>query len=290
MNRYKQALLRRLHKPADDGTGGGGGGGGGDDAAAKAAAEKAAAEKEAADKLAAEEAAKKKTPTDEEAKLLKENMQRKAKIDELSKEVDTLKALKTQLEGLGGLDAIEALVKEKKTAEEKNLEAKGEWDRLKSRMAEEHAKTVKELKDAQEAVNKQLNQATSQINELTIGSSFSASEFLKTESTLTATKARVIYGDHFDLKDGKVVGYDKPRSAADRTALVDGYGNPLPFEAAIRKIVEADPEKDSLIKSKAKPGAGSGTRKTDPEKKTDGGSSIDRITAGLKSLGVVHNQ
>lgn len=282
---WKQALLRRYHKPADDGTGGGGGGSD-DAAAAQAAADKAAAEKAAAEKAAADKAAGK--PSDEEAKLLKENMQRKQKIDELNKELEPLKALKATLEELGGVEALKGLVDEKKTAETKALEAKGEWDRLKVRMAEEHAKELKTAKDASAAIAEQLAKATSQINELTIGSAFSGSKFITEETTMTPSKARVIYGDHFELVDGKVVAFDKPRSAKDRTPLVDGSGNSVAFEEAMRKIVEADPEKDHVLRNKAKPGAASDTRKADPAgRKSEPASGLDKIGAGLKGLGVL---
>ncbi|MCY1309996.1 hypothetical protein D9M70_601460 [compost metagenome] len=110
---------------------------------------------------------------------------------------------------------------------------------------------------------------------------------------MTPSKARVIYGQHFDLVDGKVVGYDKPRGAANRTALVDSLGEPVQFEEALRKIVEADPDKDHLLKAKVKPGAGSGNRVTPSsagkqDTKTDA-SSFDKIAAGLKSLGNLSN-
>ena len=225
-----------------------------------------------------------KKPTDEEARLLKENMKKKGQIDELTKKLNDATGVLTQLEALGGLEAIQALVNEKKDAETKGLEAKGDYERLKQRMVEEHTSEVNkikgQLKDASDAVSK-LN---AQINELTIGAQFSNSQFIAGELTLTPAKARVIYGDHFDLVEGQVVGYDKPRGAANRTALVDGYGNNVAFDQALAKIVAADPEKDHLLKDKTRPGAGSDTRKTGQQREEAPTDSVSKISAGLKGL------
>jgi hypothetical protein len=55
------------------------------------------------------------------------------------------------------------------------------------------------------------------------------------------------------------VVYDKPAGAKDRAPLVDAKGDPLPFDAAIAKLVDADEDRDSMKKSKMKPGSGSTT-------------------------------
>lgn len=259
-------------------------------AAQQAAAEKAAAEKAAAEKAAAEKAAAEKAelegksgtgPSDEEARLLKENM---AKKEQLRKAQEEIAALKKSVEGLD-LEEVRKLVADRKTAEEKALEAKGDYERLKQRMAEEHQKEVKTLKEQLEALQGEKSKLAGTINDLTVGTQFSQSQFISGELTLTPAKARVIYGDYFDVEDGKIVGYDKPRGAAGRTALVDQYGSAVPFDAALRKIVEADPEKDHLLKSKVKIGAGSDSKKAsgDVQKETSG-DSMSKIAAGLKGL------
>ncbi|TSP13946.1 DUF6651 domain-containing protein [Cupriavidus campinensis] len=294
MNKFLMALLARFN-PFFMGAGGED-----DDEAAKtkAAEEEAArkqAEDEAARKKADEEAAAAKNkPTDAEAKLIKEVMQRKERE----------KQLQAQLSQFEGLDPAEikqlladkaAAAQAKKEAEERELEQKGEWDRLRQRMADEHTQVVTGLRSELDQLKAQLTGASSTINELTIGSQFNQSGFIAEELTLTPTKARVVYGQHFDLVDGKVVGYDKPRGEANRTALVDSLGEPVGFEDALRKIVEADPDKDHLVKVKTKPGSGSGSRQQQPtngkgnEGKGDA-SSFDKIAAGLKSLGNLNNQ
>ena len=259
-------------------------------AAEKAAAEKAAAEAKAAEEAAAakkaeEDAAKAKDgksgPSDEEARLLKENMQKK---EQLKKKDEELAALKKQFEGIDP-EAVRKLLAEQKSAEEQALEKKGDYERLKARMAEEHGKEVTTLKAQLEALQGEKSKLAGTINDLTVGTQFGQSKFIGEELTLTPAKARVIYGDYFEVEDGKIVGYDKPRGSANRTALVDQYGSAIGFDAALRKIVEADPEKDHLLKSKVKSGAGSDSKKASGEPaKEVSGDSMSKIAAGLKGL------
>lgn len=211
-------------------------------------------------------------------------MKKKEALDKTNAE---LVAAKEALKAFEGIDpvAVKKLLSEQKTAEEKALEAKGDWERLKTRMAEEHSKEITALQAQLAEANSKITSTVGTINDLSVGTQFAQSKFISEELTLTPAKARVIYGDHFDVEDGKVVGYDKPKGAANRTAMVDQYGNPVSFEEALKKIVEADPEKEHLLKSKVKPGAGSESKKptgsTKPEVNTDG---LSKIASGLKGL------
>lgn len=222
-------------------------------------------------------------PTDEEARLIKENMKRKAENKALKEQ---LEALQQSVAGLD-LDEVRQILAERKSAEEKQLEAKGDYERLKQRMAEEHQATVTGLNAKIDELTKALQEKEAVIGDLTVGAQFNSSQYINGELVLTPAKARALYGAHFEIEDGKVVGYDKPRGAAGRTALVDAYGVPVSFDAAMAKIIEADPEKDSLIRSKAKAGAGSNTKPTTkvPDS-AQGAPAVNRIAAGLKSLGI----
>lgn len=209
------------------------------------------------------------------------------KKEALDKTNADLAAAKEALKAFEGIDpvAVKKLLSEQKTAEEKALEAKGDWERLKARMAEEHGKEITTLQAQLAEANAKITNTVGTINDLSVGTQFAQSKFIAEELTLTPAKARVIYGNHFEVEDGKVVGYDKPKGASNRTAMVDQYGNAVSFEEALKKIVEADPEKDELLKSKVKPGAGSESKKpagtSKPEVNTDG---ISKIASGLKGL------
>jgi hypothetical protein len=268
--------------PEGDPTGGGGGGsGGGETPEQKAAREEAERKKEAEQKDG-------KKPTDEEAKLLKEVMEKK---NALKTATDELARVKEQLKQFEGIDPakVKELLKAqadaeaaKKAAEEAKLKAEGNWDALKKQMNEAHKKEL-DAKNA-EILEIQGRERTLQsiIAELTVGNAFGNSKFIAEEMSLTPAKTRALFGSHFEFKDGKMVGYDRPAGASDRTMLIDGKGEPLSFEEAIKKIVAADPDSDQLVKSKLKQGAGSGTLNGGkPGDGTKELSSREKIAKGL---------
>ena len=86
-----------------------------------------------------------------------------------------------------------------------------------------------------------------------------------------------------------MVGYDKPRGSAGRAQLVDQLGNPVAFEDAMRKIIEADPDKDSLLRSKVKQGANSqSTAATKvPSGQPQQLDATSKIAMGLKGLNLL---
>lgn len=259
-------------------------------AADKAAADKAASEKAAADKAAADKAAadkadgdKKSGLSDKEAEFLKENMAKKEKLKEAEAKLAELQA---QIEKFKDIDPEKAktLIAKEQEAEKAALEAKGEFDRLKKMMAEEHAKEKSSLEEAVKAKDASLAAALAQINELTIGQAFSNSEFVKSELVMPASKARAVYGAHFEIENGRIVAFDKPKGDEGRSKLVDGSGETMSFEAAMRKIIESDADRDSLLKSKIREGAGSQTSNDDRNKSmtdTSGLKGMSRIAAGL---------
>lgn len=221
-------------------------------------------------------------PTDREAKLLKEVMTKKQAMKDLETKLAAFgDVTPEQIQSL--VDAENARKAEEADREKATLEKRGEFDRVRDMMVQDHEKVLStkdqelsELRDANTSLLKSLE-------DMTVGADFSNSQFIGEELLLTPSKARVIYGSHFEVKDGQVVGYDKPAGAKDRTTLVDGRGEPLAFEDAIKKLVDADPERDSLIRAKAKSGAGS-QKPEGGTPKTTVASGLDRITVGLNSL------
>src|SRR5260370_29130643 len=213
---------------------GGNSGGGGDDAA-KLAADAAAA---AADLAAADAEAKRlaalgsNKPTDAEAALLREVMDKKEKLKTKDAELATATA---RLKEFDGLDAKElrALVTARKDAETAALEAKGAWDSLRAQMVEAHTKELQTERDGKSAAETRAVELASQIAELTVGNAFGTSKFITDEMTLSVAKARRVYGSHFEFKDGAVVAFDKPAASKDRNAMVDAQRAPRVFEAAI---------------------------------------------------------
>ena len=229
--------------------------------------------------------------SDSDAKLLKELMAQKNRAKELAAELEGAKKRMSDFDGVDPAKARKLLADEEEAAR-KAAEARGEYDRLLAQMGERH-------QAEQAALNGRLSEAQTtvsalqrEIAELTVGSAFSGSAFVNSDLTLTATKARVIYGSHFEYKDGKVVGYDKPAGASDRTMLVSSTGEALSFDEALRALVEKDPDRDRLLRGKAKAGAGSATvtkgakaaaelAEKSAESKLTGAA---KIAAGLKKL------
>ena len=223
--------------------------------------------------------------SDREATLLKENLRRKEKTKTLESELkDTKKALE-KFNGVD-LDKVSKLLADAQAAETQKLEDKGEWNKLKAQMVEQHVAEVDGYKNQVSDVEAMLKSSQATVDKLTIGHEFDSSAFINDEMTLTPGKARVIYGQHFDIVDGSTVAFDKPRDAEGRVQLINGEGNPLGFNDAIKKIVDADPDRDSIIRSKMKPGSdsteSSGKSKPKVETKLTG---RDRIAAGLGKIG-----
>lgn len=254
-------------------------------AAALEASRKAKADKDAADAAAAEAAKTGNKPqTDAEKELLREVMEKKAANKKLAEDK---KAAEDKLALFDGIDPAEVkkLLKAQKDAEATEAEKAGNFERVKAMMIEESSKTTAALQKQLDDERAARLADSKLITELTIGSSFSGSKFISESLVLTPAKARTIYGGHFEIVDGQVVGYDKPAGASSRTQLVDGSGNPVPFEAAMQRIIDADPDKEVLMRSTMKPGSNSSTK---PGTKVDtivtdtsGLHGASRIAAGL---------
>ncbi|WP_342234642.1 DUF6651 domain-containing protein [Inquilinus sp. OTU3971] len=195
-----------------------------------------------------------------------------------------------RLKDFEGLDPkeIRSLIAAQKKAEEDALAAKGDFETLKTRMADEHSRELGVANGRVKDLEDRIAGLTSTIENLTVGTAFNDSEYIKAELLLTPAKSRVVYGPHFDIVDGKMVGYDRPRGEVGRAAMVDARGNPLPFEEALKRLVEADPDRDHLLKSKLKPGAASTTqdKTTKTVESTNELSGMSRIAAALSKGGL----
>jgi DNA-binding transcriptional MerR regulator len=211
-------------------------------------------------------------------------MQKKEALRKSQEEVEKLRADLRKFDGIN-LDEVKAMIEAEKQRKQKELEDKQQWDALKAQMVEEHNKVLATLKQENEALKAQIGQRDNLVNELTVGRSFDASKFINEELLLTPAKARQIYGGHFDIENGQVVAYDKPRGVEGRVQLIDGSGNPLSFEDALKKIVDQDPDRDRLLRSKMKPGSGSNTNNQAPGKPKAELRGVDRIVAALEKAG-----
>ncbi len=230
-------------------------------------------------------------PSDAEAALLKDVMKQKEARREAEKRA---KELEEQFGGID-IDEYKAMLEERQTAAEAKKKAeeqaaidRGDFDKVREQMATQHEQELDKVRTTLttelEDTKAELAKAASMIEELTIGSSFDSSKTIREGTIYTPSKARRLYGDHFEVEDGKVIAYDAPRGAAERTKIVDGKGNPADFETAMMRIIEADPEKDEILVASIKPGASSKPGAGDPPKKDAPKSSREKIMSGMSDL------
>lgn len=225
-------------------------------------------------------------PSDEVAALTKEVMKKKEALKQAQQKVAELESKMATFDGIDP-EQVRQLLEEKKAAELKELERRGEFDQIRKQMIEQHNSELTSLRQQLQSKTSELatelDGYKSQVVELTLGTAFANSQFIRSElvDALTPNKVRSLFGSHFELQGDKIVGYNKPSGAKDRVALVDGNGEPLSFELAIKKIVDADPDRDSMLRSKLKPGAGSSSDPNASGSNPKVASGADRIKAAI---------
>lgn len=254
------------------------------EAAEKAAAEKAKAEQEAADKAKAEEDAKK-AAADADAAKAAEADDATAK---LQAEIDALKAAAAKFEGLDPEAARKALAdaedarKAAAAAEKEKAKAEGNFEKLRELQQAEVDAQLNAAKEATEAAQKAAADALAQLDRQRVETAFANSKYLQNETILPGPHAQRLYADHVEVENGQVVVYDKPAGTDKRAKVMDSKGNPLSFDEAIAKVIGADPAKDSFLRTKTTPGAGSTT--TDGKSAPPEQTRHQKIAAGLAKL------
>lgn len=200
--------------------------------------------------------------------------------DATPQEITELRSLRAKAEQ----DAAAAAAAARKAEEDKLREA-GDFETLKARMAEEHQREIEAVRGQSTDLNQSVAELRAQIEDMALSTAFASSPFVQDQTVVGPNKARSIYGAHFDVIDGTVVGYDAPRGAAKRVALVDGKGVFLPFEQAIQRLVESDPDRDRMLKAQQKPGPGNtpnpGVRPQSQEPKVHG---VSRLALAMPAL------
>lgn len=202
-------------------------------------------------------------------------------------------AKKEKLKEYEGIDASEAkrLLKEKKDAEEaaaaaekEKLEKENNWEALKKQMVEENDKVIKGLNDQITALKEELENNKKERETLFMNNKFEESKYIRENLVLSPNKTKVLYGSYFEVENGELVAYNSPKGSSNRVRLVDANGNNLEFDKAIEKIVGQDPDKNTLLKSKAHVGAGSNVNVTgNGEALKQKMSTYEKILQGLNN-------
>ncbi len=214
----------------------------------------------------------------EAAKLLREVMSLKAKLKDRDASLARFNGINP--EKVQDLTARAATAeKARQDAEIEKLRASGDWEAYKARLVADHRATVEEAHMQLAAQCAERETLTRQIQELTVGNAFTASAFIKEKLVLPVAKARKLYEAHFDAEGDQVVAYDAPRGHGERSPLINQFGEPMTFEAAIQRLVDADPDRDALLRASRRddpatePALSNGNRHI--------GAGIDRMEAAI---------
>lgn len=195
-------------------------------------------------------------PSDAEARLLRDVMKHKTNAQQATAQAQAANAALAAYNGVDP-ERVRQLVAAADEADRLEAERRGEYERIVQQMREQNEQAIAERETALTAANERIAAFQAQVDELTLGRSFADSKFVSQNTLLSPAKARQLYGAHFDVVEGEQVAYDKPRGAKNRTPLVDAQGNHLNFEAAIEKIIKADPDFETIGRAKMRPGSGS---------------------------------
>jgi hypothetical protein len=209
-----------------------------------------------------------------------------------------LEAARARLAEFEGIDAAQARENAKKVAdaekakkeaekaakeaERARAQAENDVEALRRIQNEEHKAELDRIAAERDAERTRAQSVEAELTRVRTENAFNGSKFINEETILTGAKAQRLFGDYVEVEDGKVVVYDAPRGEAKRARVQDSKGNSLSFNEAIAKVINADPDKDSLLKSKTKPGAGTSTTEGKPEKPAQ--SRHQKLAAGLANL------
>lgn len=167
-------------------------------------------------------------------------------------------------------------------AETAQATAEGNFERLRELQNEEHQAQLTAAHSERDTERTRAAQAVADAAAARREAAFAKSKFFANETILTADRAERLYGDYVEIENGTAVVYDAPKTAAKRAIVMDAKGKPLSFDDAMKKVFENEPDKDSFLKSKVKPGAGSTTQ--DGKVKDAPVDRLGKLSAGLAKL------
>ncbi|NPD69033.1 hypothetical protein HN018_13185 [Lichenicola cladoniae] len=150
------------------------------------------------------------------------------------------------------------------------------WNGIRANLIAANKAELQTVHDQLAASGNALKERNSIIADLTLGAAFAGSKFIADETVFTGSKARKLFEDRFSTENGKVIAYDAPHGTEGRSPMVDGAGEPVSFDTAMRAIIDADPERTSIMRaSRLKSGT---AQKPVP---VHVGAGIDRIAVAL---------
>jgi len=169
-----------------------------------------------------------------------------------------------------------------RAAEKAAATAEGNFERLREIQNEEHKAELEAANAKATEADARALAAEAKLAKAQVTTAFASSKFISGATVLSPIKAQRLFGDYVEFEDGDVVVYDKPKGAARRAKVMDKRGSAIPFNDAIKQVIEADDDKDTWLISKVKPGGSS--KSEDAPIKVDRGDRMSRLASGIKAL------
>lgn len=200
-----------------------------------------------------------------------------SKIQELQRENKTHREAKTDLEGklklLDGIDpdkyrqAVDSLSK----IDQKKLIEAGDVDKLRREIEDSFkGKYEPELNTAREELNKIKNQYNSE----KLANAFNGSAYIRDNLAVPSDIARAAFGERFKVEDGKMIATD---AQGNTIYSRKNPGSPADFDEAIMQIIDAYPNRDSILKAANHQGTG-GTNSGGGPKRTITRSQFEALS------------
>jgi len=170
------------------------------------------------------------------------NGESKGHRERAEKAETTLKAF----EGIADPAAAIAALDTVKNLNDKKLVDAGEVQKVKDQ-------AIQSVRAEFEPVVKERDMFKAQLFDEKIGGAFARSKFIGEKVAIPADFVQASFGKHFTIEDGKIVAKDANGGQLfSRTR----HGEPADFEEALSILVEAHPQRDSILKSSGASGGG----------------------------------
>jgi hypothetical protein len=189
-------------------------------------------------------------------------------------------AAEAKLAKFAGIDdpaaAIAALATVKNLKDKQLVDA-GEVEKVK-------AEAIKAVEDKYAPVVKENGELKTALHQEKIGGSFSRSKFIADKLAIPADLVEARFGKHFEIKDGKVVAKD---AAGNPIYSKARPGEVADFDEAMEFLVDAYPQKDSILKGTSGAGGGAPNKGNPPGAKQIKRVDFDKLDPATQHTKVV---
>jgi hypothetical protein len=197
-------------------------------------------------------------------------------ISELRNEAGTwrkkLRAAESSLEKFGDIDP-DAAAKALQDVQAMSDDHKTAMENLRKEMSSAYDEKIQDRDGTIENLQ-------GQIFKFQVSDKFNSSEVAKS-LIYDPSDAAIIFGQNFEIENGNVVGKLNGNIIYSR----EKPGEPAGFDEALQAMIDARPNKDSILKSNVKPGAGTPPGSGVPGDDGAGNSAVDNISQGLREKG-----